>query len=106
MPQELMFLDSFYKPQTLSSQRLEASSFVDPLANETIFTRLPDLVTYYLTRWSHQNLISTFKECVNVENQLEEDFEKDPRALLDQFHARGLGPFADMGDKPPSPPAG
>jgi GlcNAc-P-P-Und epimerase len=101
MPQELMFLDSFYKPQTLSSKRLAASSFVDPIPDETIFTRLPELMTYYLTRWSHQNLISTFKECVNVENQLEEHFQKDPRALLEVFHARGLGPFADMGDLPP-----
>jgi len=62
LPAELMFLESFYKTQTLSSEKLRLSSFLDPMPEETIYTKLPALVIYYLTRWSHQNLISTFSE--------------------------------------------
>ncbi|MGW8194918.1 MAG: NAD-dependent epimerase/dehydratase family protein [Desulforhopalus sp.] len=96
LPPELMFLDSFYKPQTLSSQRLRASSFVDPMPEETIFTRLPDLVIYYLTRWSHENLISTFKDSLELEKSIDQTFMENPKALLDTVHSKGLRPFADL----------
>jgi GlcNAc-P-P-Und epimerase len=96
LPPELMFLDSFYKPQTLSSERLKQSSFIDPMPEETIFTLLPELVTYYLTRWSHENLISTYKENLLIENPEEHSFLNNPQNLLDEAHARGIGPFSDM----------
>ncbi len=96
LPPELMFLDSFYKPQTLSSKRLQESSFVDPMAEETIFTRLPELVVYYLTRWSHENLISTYKEGLEIEESVEQSFMNNPQTLIDTAHARGIGPFTDM----------
>jgi hypothetical protein len=91
-----MFLDSFYKPQTLSSEHLQQSSFIDPLPEETIFTRLPELVVYYLTRWSHENLISTFNEKMAIDKSVEYNFVNNPQALIDQSHARGIGPFKDM----------
>jgi nucleoside-diphosphate-sugar epimerase len=96
MPPELMFLDNFYKPQTLSSKRLQESSFVDPMPNETIFTRLPDLVVYYLTRWSHENLIKTFKDCVEQEAALGNAFASNPEILVEAVHSQGIGPFPDM----------
>lgn len=96
LPPELMFLDSFYKPQTLSSKRLQESSFVDPMAEETIFTRLPELVVYYLTRWSHENLIATYKEGLEIEKSVEQSFMNNPQTLIDTAHARGIGPFTDM----------
>ncbi len=96
LPPELMFLESFYKPQTLCSTRLKNSSFVDPLPEETIFTRLPELVIYYLTRWSHENLISTFNENIEIEKPVEEYFLNNPQKLIDDTHARGIGPFPDI----------
>jgi hypothetical protein len=96
LPPELMFLNSFYKSQVLSSARLEASSFVDPMPEETIYTRLPDLIIYYLTRWSHQNLITTYDECMNFEKPEIEAFLQNPKELLDSVHSKGIGPFPEM----------
>lgn len=96
LPPELMFLDSFYKPQTLSTERLNLSSFVDPSPEETIFTQLPELVVYYLTRWSHENLISTYKETLDMQRSVEETFSSNPQALLDAIHDQGIQPFDDM----------
>jgi nucleoside-diphosphate-sugar epimerase len=99
LPPELMFLDSFYKPQTLSTKKLRESSFVDPLPEETIFTRLPELVVYYLTRWSLENLISTYNESLGKERSVAGKFANNPELLLDAVHARGIGPFPDMKKK-------
>lgn len=95
IPPELMFLDSLYKPQTLSAEKLNSSSFVDPMPEETIFTRLPELVIYYLSRWTHENLITTFKEILDEES-VEDIFDQDPKRLLDLVHAQGLQPYEDM----------
>ena len=99
MPPELMFLDNFYKPQTLSTKRLEESSFVDPMPEETIFTRLPELVVYYLTRWSHENLITTFRDDFDREKSLNHIFSHNPEFLLDSVHTRGIGPFVNLQKK-------
>ena len=96
LPPELMFLDSFYKPQTLSSEQLQKSSFIDPFPEETIFTRLPELVVYYLTRWSHENQISTYFENMAIDKSVENSFINNPQALIDRSHAKGIGPFSDM----------
>ena len=96
LPSELMFLDSFYKPQSLSTERLRNSSFVDPMPEESIFTRLPELVIYYLTRWSHENLISTYNENLEIEKPEEHNFMSNPQKLIDEMHAKGIGPFKDM----------
>ncbi len=96
LPPELMFLDSFYKPQSLSTDRLNFSSFVDPYPEETIFTQLPELVVYYLTRWSHENLISTYKETLDMKKSVEKIFSTNPQELVDTIHAQGIQPFDDM----------
>lgn len=96
LPPELMFLDNFYKPQTLSTEKLRESSFVDPMPEETIFTRLPELVVYYLTRWSHENLISTFRETLDRDQSVGHIFSHNPEHLIDSVHSRGIGPFPDM----------
>lgn len=96
LPPELMFLDSFYKPQTLSCQKLAASSFVDPLPEETIFTRLPELVVYYLTRWSNENLITTYSATIEQEPPEARHFAANPEFLLDSVHSRGIGPYPEL----------
>lgn len=96
LPPELMFLESFYKPQTLVTDKLSASSFIDPLSEDTIFTALPELIIYYLTRWSHENQISTYNKTLERDREAEEMFDKDPQSLIDSMHARGIGPFSNM----------
>ena len=96
LPPELMFLDSFYKPQTLSTQKLRESSFVDPMPEETIFTRLPELVVYYLARWSHENLISTFRDSLESDESINHTFSHNPEYLIDSIHSQGIGPFPSM----------
>ena len=95
VPPELMFLDSLYYPQSLSTKKLASSSFIDPMPEETIFTRLPELVIYYLERWTHQNLITTFKDTLDIQS-VEDIFEQDPQRLLELVHAQRLQPFEDM----------
>jgi len=96
LPPELMFLESFYKPQTLRRDKLDGSSFVDPMPEETIFTALPELVVYYLTRWSHENQISTYNMSFEKEIKDEEKFNTNPQGLLEIIHTKGIGPFTDM----------
>lgn len=96
LPPELIFLESFYKSQTLSSQKLQNSSFVDPFPDDTIYTSLPSLVVYYLERWGHLNLITTFNEEFLGNFEFEEDFVNNPRALMNSIHSDSLTPFPEM----------
>jgi len=99
LPPELMFLENFYNTQTLSSEKLRRSSFQDPFPDETIYTALPRLVIYYLTRWGHLNLITTFNEEVFGENELEKEFLASPESLLQSIHADSIRPFRDLLDE-------
>ena len=98
LPPELMFLESFYTTQTLSSEKLRNSSFIDPMPNETIYTKLPELVVYYLKRWTHENLISTFDETVYHSDAMANDFEQSPQALLETIHQDSTRPFKELLD--------
>lgn len=102
LPAELMFLESFYKTQTLSSEKLRQSSFRDPMPEETIYTKLPALVIYYLTRWSHQNLISTFSESMIQATPMDTEFQQAPQKLLNNIHQASISPFADLCAPPES----
>lgn len=93
LPPELMFLGAFYRTQTLSCEKLENSSFEDPMPEETVYTRLPEMIIYYLKRWAHQNLITTFDEKVEFDSQIQEDFKHNPMALLESMHRDATGPF-------------
>ncbi len=96
LPPELMFLKDFYRTQTLATLRLQESSFIDPRPNETIFTSIPDLIIYYLTRWSHQNLITTYNENITKNLNIDEDFKNRPQELLDSIHGNQTHPFKDL----------
>lgn len=93
LPPELMFLGAFYRTQTLSCARLQASSFVDPRPDETVFTRLPEMIAYYLNRWSYQNLITTFDEKLDFDRSIRNDFMNNPTALLESIHRDATSPF-------------
>jgi len=96
LPSELMFLESFYKTQTLSAEKLQKSSFVDPFPTETIYTKLPELVVYYLTRWTHENMISTFNEDVLGPDTMSHDFDQSPTDLLESVHQDSTTPFIEL----------
>jgi len=92
MPGELMFLESFYKSQTLSAEKLLRSSYQDPQPQTTVYSALPKLIEYYLTRWEHLNLITTFnKEFYRPKNRLDE-FTTNPSNLLAAIHKERSAP--------------
>jgi nucleoside-diphosphate-sugar epimerase len=97
VPAELMFLENFYRTQTLSADKLRKSSFVDPAPNDSIFTELPALIEYYLARWEHLNLFSTYssKDFVCPHNRSEE-FLNEPKKLLERTHSEGVHGFDDI----------
>ncbi|GAB4333125.1 MAG: hypothetical protein Kow0089_01460 [Desulfobulbaceae bacterium] len=96
LPPELIFMENFYKSQTLSSRKLRSSSFVDPFPDETIYTALPSLVVYYLSRWGHLNLITTFNEEFLGDFELQHEFINHPRDLMASVQADSTAPFPEM----------
>jgi nucleoside-diphosphate-sugar epimerase len=96
LPPELIFMENFYKSQALSSRKLIDSSFVDPYPDETIYSALPSLVVYYLSRWGHLNLITTFNEEFIGTFELEDDFVNNPRDLMNSVQADSVSPFPEM----------
>ncbi|XCN74076.1 MAG: NAD(P)-dependent oxidoreductase [Candidatus Electrothrix aestuarii] len=95
LPPEYMFLKDLYCSQTLSREKLDQSSFVDPEPEENIYTRLPSLIVYYLTRWGHLNLITRFKNEFFADT-LEDDFLYHPQELLRSVHADSIAPFPEL----------
>jgi len=107
MPAEMIFLENFYKTQTLSCEKLKRSSFVDPKPDATIFTELPSLIEYYLTRWEHLNLFSSFsskdfmghslsEKKLGSAEQLAEEFMNAPAELLDTIHRKSIAPLKEI----------
>ncbi len=96
MPPELMFLENFYQTQTLSSSKLQRSSFADPAPDETVFSQLPDIIEYYLTRWQQLNLISAYDEEFFDPQKIAEDFLNCPETLLEEIHQQKRQPFNDF----------
>ena len=93
MPAELMFLKNFYETQTLSADKLRRSSFSDPDPEATIFTELPALIEYYVTRWEHLNLIEPFNKVFFDPRRRAEEFLHTPDHLLQEIHAESDQPF-------------
>ena len=44
-------------------------------------------------RWAHQNLITTFEEKIEFDQQIHEDFKHNPMALLESIHRDATAPF-------------
>ena len=97
LPPELMFMESFYKSQTLSTEKLQNTSYGIPEEDQTIFTELPSIIEYYITRWKHLNLVSSYNFHVDDPLQQTELFSDDPEKLLEQIHKGKIEPLADFG---------
>ena len=107
VPAEMIFLENFYKTQTLSCDKLKNSSFVDPNPEATIFTELPSLIKYYIARWEHLNLFSSFRskdfnishpDQIKTGPEVEQAtaFMNSPRKLLDSTHKDGIAPLQEI----------
>ncbi len=92
LPPEYMFLREAYRPQVLSTKKLQESSFIDPAPHENIYTRLPRLIIYYMTRWAHLNLITRFRDEF-IGNDLEQEFLCRPDELLHSIHEDSTAPW-------------
>ncbi|HET97107.1 MAG TPA: NAD-dependent epimerase/dehydratase family protein [Desulfurivibrio alkaliphilus] len=93
MPAELLFMENFYQTQTLSSQRLKNSSFVDPKPEATVFTELPLLLEYYLSRWEALNLITPRNRDHFAGRVKEEEFVRKPEQVLAALDDETRHPF-------------
>ncbi|MCK4838815.1 MAG: NAD(P)-dependent oxidoreductase, partial [Desulfobulbaceae bacterium] len=99
MPGELMFLENFYKTQTLSAARLLNSSYRSPATDQvTVFSKLPDMIEYYLARWEHLNLISSYNREIFDPIHRVEVFENDPGGLLETMKDDSLERFSGLED--------
>jgi GlcNAc-P-P-Und epimerase len=96
LPAEMMFMESFYTTQTLSSDKLKKSSYGDPDPEHTVFTELPSIIDYYITRWEHLNLISSYNTCFFDPLKQADKFCDDPQHLLKAIHSAQINPLADF----------
>jgi len=99
MAPELIFLENFYQTQTLSADNLAKSSYGLPQPEVTVYSELPDMIEYYLTRWQHLNLVSMNGEEFYDPKRRAEEFMKDPIQLLETVHqgkVDGLSKVADF----------
>ena len=96
LPPEIIFIDNFYLPQTLSVQKLQESSFTDPYPDKDIFGLLPDLIEYYVTRWEQMNLIPPIYQCLFDPQKLAENFVDEPQKLLGSILSKQVKPFSDF----------
>lgn len=95
LPAELLFMENFYRSQTLSSAKLEASSFQDPAPDMTAYSYLPDMIEYYVTRWEHLNLIDPYNLEFFDPKRRAEEFLNNPDQLLDTLHRESTEPFLE-----------
>jgi len=96
MPAELMFLENFYRSQTLSTAKLATSSYGLRNTETSIFTELPAMIEYYLTRWEHLNLISSYNDSFYHPKTMAEEFMNNPQELIDLIHANKIDPRNDF----------
>jgi len=98
MPAELMFLGNFYESQTLSSEKLIASSYGLVDGEITVFTELPQMIEYYLTRWGHLNLIEEYNESFYLPKTYGNDFIAAPRSVIELVQTKGAEILTDFSD--------
>lgn len=87
LPQELMFLDKFYQSQILSVDKLAKSSFGILGREINVFTELSDIISYYVTRWQHLNLIPLINRDLLFTSPGTGAFENDPEELVKGLHS-------------------
>lgn len=105
LPAETMFMHHFYTTQTLSTAKLRQSSYGIRSPEKTVFTQLPSILDYYLTRWEHLNLVSAYRVCFIDPLRQTEGFARDPQHLVDAIHSGRIDPLADFEELRDTAPA-
>jgi len=105
LPAEMMFMENFYKTQTLSIEKLKNTSYGIPDPEKSVFTELPSIIDYYIARWEHLNLISAYNVCFFDPLKQAEQFAQDPNKLLDAIHSDHIQPLADFEELRKTPPS-
>jgi nucleoside-diphosphate-sugar epimerase len=95
LPAELLFMKNFYETQTLSSEKLERSSYRDPSPEVTVFTELTSMIYYYLIRWKHLNRITTFNDEYEDSSRPAGEFMNSPETLLEKINEYSQKPLED-----------
>jgi nucleoside-diphosphate-sugar epimerase len=95
LPAELQFMKSFYETQTLSMDKLEKSSYRDPAPGVTVFSELTSIIYYYLIRWKHLNLITTFDSEQADSASPAGEFLNTPEKLLENINRYSHKPLED-----------
>ena len=93
LPAEIVFLKKFYESQTLSAEKLKRSSFVDADPDADIFTELPELLNYYVSRWEHLNLIEPNGKSPREPQNRAGEFLHSPEKLLNTVLTEQEGTF-------------
>lgn len=93
LPAEIMFLKKFYESQTLAVEKLNNSSFIDTDPDSNIFSELPELIQYYVTRWEHLNLIEPFSKRAREPQNRAGEFLNHPEQLLNTVLTEQEDPF-------------
>jgi nucleoside-diphosphate-sugar epimerase len=96
LPAEMMFMESFYKTQTLSPEKLIRSSYGNPDPEHTVYTELPSIIEYYITRWENLNLFSSYNPDFYDPQHQADLFAEDPAGLLEEIHGSRVDPFTDF----------
>jgi len=97
LPAEMMFMENFYATQTLSTAKLQQSSYGLPEPETTVFTELPGLLAYYLTRWEHLNLVTASYNVCRIDPLKQTDgFCRNPQQLIEAVHSGTIDPLADF----------
>ena len=91
-------MKNFYQIQTLSTEKLARSSYRIQTDDVTVFTELPGMIEYYLTRWKHLNRISTFEKEFQDPSKPAGEFLNSPQTLLDSMHHKCHGLLEELED--------
>lgn len=105
LPAEMMFMENFYATQTLSTKKLQGSSYGIPEPETTVFTELPEIINYYITRWQHLNLVSAYNICRIDPLKQTEGFSRSPEHLIEAIHSGAIDPLADFEELRETEPA-
>ncbi|MHB8811300.1 MAG: NAD-dependent epimerase/dehydratase family protein, partial [Desulfobulbaceae bacterium] len=105
LPAEMMFMENFYATQTLSTAKLQQSSYGIPEPETTVFTELPGIIDYYITRWEHLNLVSAYNVCFIDPLKQTEGFSRSPQHLIEAIHTGAIDPLADFEELRETEPA-